>query len=494
MLGARYSALGLADILGGVGVGFDAGSWMSSAYAAGDVAGVVIGCWLATALSLRRVLLGAAMMYMMASCVLALQPIMTIVLVARTVEGLAGGALLPMAIVALLRTLPPAHRALALALYTSASTLAPQLAAALAGWLMDRWGWSALFWANVAPGLLALCAGGYGLPHETLRLRPLLHTDRFGLLMFVAGLAMLACGFDQGNRLDWLNSALVRALLAGGGVALCVFVVHARGLKRDRLLNVGLLWRRNIALGAWGVVPFGVAALGCVYVIPQYLTQAHGYRPDELGPVLWDAAWPQVISYAGAVVCLGKRWLGPRRLLAVGFVLVGAGLLYDSLGLDAAWIGPDLYAGQLLQGLGLPLILLPLLFLFVGDLLPREGLHAAMLFNVMRSLGGTIALACVATLDRVREQVRSSSLIDHVAAGASITSARFDALGAAVSARSLGDDQARSRALHLLAVEVQHQAQVLGQADTLAALAVVMFAGVLGVLCMGPNGSGHPGR
>lgn len=493
MLGAHYSVLGLADIRGGLGIGFDEGSWLSTAYKAGDVVGVVIGCWLATAISLKRVLLHAAFLFMTASGVLALSPTFTVVLIARTAQGLAGGSLLPMAIVALLRTLPPHHRALALALYTSASTLAPQLAAGLVALLINHWGWTALFWANLIPGLIALGTGAYGLPHESFHGRPLLYTDRFGLLLLVLGVAMLACGFDQGDPLDWLHSALIRALLVGGTVAFGLSIVYVARLKRDLLLNMELLWRPNISMGTWGVLPFGLAALGCTYVIPQFLVQAHAYRPDELWLVLQDAAWPQVISYIAAVVCLGKQWFGPRRLLALGFLLVGAGLLIESLGLDGAWTGPDLWLGQVLQGLGLPLILLTLLFLFVGDLLPREGLHAAMLFNIMRSLGGTIGLAGVATLDRVREQARSSFLVDHVTAGSLIVSARLDALTAAVSARSLGDDQAQARALHILAIEVRQQAQILGHADTLAALAIaVLVFGSLCTLCLRPNGSGHP--
>lgn len=38
MLGARYAVLGFADVRGGLGLGVDDGSWLSTAYAAGDVA------------------------------------------------------------------------------------------------------------------------------------------------------------------------------------------------------------------------------------------------------------------------------------------------------------------------------------------------------------------------------------------------------------------------------------------------------------------------
>lgn len=386
MLGAREAVVGLADLRAGLALGFDEGSWLASVYAAGDVIGVVLGCWLATALSLRRVLLGASLLHALASCLLAIGPTFFLILGARGLQGLAAGALLPMAIVALLRTLAPRHRPLALAIYTSASTLAPPLAVGLTGWLLEHFSWPALFWSNAPLAVLALLSGAYGLPREAYRLRPLLHTDRIALALLLAGLGMLACGLDQGNRLDWWQSPLIVFLLCTGLAAVLAYGFHALRARHDRLLNTALLARWNITTGAWNVVPFGLAATGCGYLIPQYLGQIQGYRPEQQATVLWDAAWPQLISYTFAVLCLQRRWtgLGPRRLLALGFLLVGGGLLYDSLHLCGDWIAPQLRPGQMAQGLGLPLILLPLLFLYVGDLLPREALHAAMIFNVMR--------------------------------------------------------------------------------------------------------------
>lgn len=493
VLGARYVVLGFADVRGGLGLGVDEGTLLSSAYAAGDVVGVVIGCWLATALSLRRVLLGATLLFMATSVLMAFSPPYAAQVIVRFAQGMAGGVLLPMAIVALLRTLPARHRALALALYTSASTLAPQLAAAITGWLLDHWGWRALFLANLLPGIFALIAGFYGLPRERLRLRPLLHMDRFGMLLFVGGLGMLACAFDQGNRLDWLQATPIRVLLFAGTVAICGFIYHVVRVRHDRLLNVELLSRRNIVLGISGILPFSVAVTGCSYVIPQFLIQIHSYHPRELGAVLWDAGWPQLISFAGAVVCLDRKWLGgPRRLLVLGGVLVATGALHDSLNIDGSWEGDELRIGQILQGLGLPLILLPLLYLYVGDLLPREGLHAAMVFNVMRSICGTAGLAWVSTLDRVREQTRSNVLMDHVSTSSAAVSARLDALISAVSMRSSGSDQATEQALHLLASNVRLQSQILAHADTLAAIAVVTLIGAVLAAFMMPYGSGHP--
>jgi MFS transporter, DHA2 family, multidrug resistance protein len=492
MLSTRYTALALADVRGGVGAGFDDGSWITTAYPTGEVIGIVAGCWLAAAISLKRILIGAATVFTISSLLPLLTPHWTTVVAVRLIQGLAGGALLPMAIVGLLRSLPPAYRALAIALYTSASTLAPQLAGALTGWLLNTGDWQLLFWANIPLGLMAICAAAYGFPREAVRLRPLLGIDRFRLLLLVSSLALLSCAFDQGNRLDWLNSGLIRGLLFAGGAALCAYLIYLVRLRKNYLLGAGLILRRNVTLGALGVVPFGIAGLGCAYVIPEYLVQAHLYRPDNIAPILWDAAWPQILAYGVGIISLSKRWIPPRTLLAAGFVFVAAGLIRDSLGLYGVWIEPDLRSGQILQGFGLPLILLPLLFLFVSDLVPQEGLQAALLFNVLRSLGGTVGLATIETLDRFREQIRSNVLVEHIVIGAQTTVQHLDLLTSIVSGRSIGDAQATARATTLLSEAVQNQAQILGHADTLAALGATMLIAALFAFSMAPAGSGHP--
>jgi MFS transporter, DHA2 family, multidrug resistance protein len=494
IVSTRYVALGLSDIRGGLGAGFDEGSWISTVYAAGDVTGVVFGCWLAESVSVRRVFLCAASLFTLLSTLPLLQPTLTNILVVRLFQGIAGGALLPMAIIGLQLTLPRNLRAVAVALYTSASTLAPQTAAGLTGWLLENGGWRALFWANLPIGLVALSAGAYGFPKSDFRPRSLLTVDRFELLALVIGLALVATVFDQGNRLDWWNSWLVRGLSLAGTAALVSYVVCAISSKRSYLFRYALLNRRNISLGALGAIPFAIAGLGCGYLIPEYLVEAHGYRPENIGPILGDAAWPQIVSYCFGVICLTKQWVSPRILLLTGFLAAAGGLLHDSLGLYGVWIGQDLLLGQVLQGIGLPLILLPILFLFVSDVVPREGLQAALLFNVFRSLGGTIGLGLIETLDRVREQLRSNILVDHVVAGGNITSARLSILTSAVGARSIGSDQAASRALGLLASQIQNQAQILGHADTLAVLGAIMLMSAVLAFCLAPAGSGLPIR
>ena len=51
MMATRYFALSADDINGGIGIGVDEGSWLSTAYSACEPIGVILGCWLSVGLS-----------------------------------------------------------------------------------------------------------------------------------------------------------------------------------------------------------------------------------------------------------------------------------------------------------------------------------------------------------------------------------------------------------------------------------------------------------
>ncbi len=152
MMATRYYGLSADDINGGIGIGVDDGSWLSTAYSACEPIGVVVGCWLAGGLSLRRVLLASVAIFLLAALLPAIVPGFVALLLSRALTGLATGAILPLSILTQLRVFGPAWRPLAIAIYASSTTMGPQLAACIDAWSVERYGWTAILWASLAPG------------------------------------------------------------------------------------------------------------------------------------------------------------------------------------------------------------------------------------------------------------------------------------------------------------------------------------------------------
>src|SRR6266566_8270925 len=113
----RLLSLGLADLKGNVGIGFDDGAWIGSAF---NVALMFIGpftVYLGGLLGPRRVLLASATVFTMTCCFLPLVHSYSLLIVLLALAGLASGTFYPLTLTFALRNIPLRYVALVLALY-----------------------------------------------------------------------------------------------------------------------------------------------------------------------------------------------------------------------------------------------------------------------------------------------------------------------------------------------------------------------------------------
>jgi DHA2 family multidrug resistance protein len=218
------------------------------------------------------------------------------------------------------------------------------------------------------------------------------------------------------------------------------------------------------------------------------------FRPEQVASALWTALWPQALSYTACVFILTRKMVEVRAMVIGGLAIVAIGAFFD-LQITSEWQVGDLYTGQLLQGIGLPMIALPLVDMFVASVRPPiESLPAASVLNLARVLSGTIATAWATTSLRLNSQGRFGELLAN-------TGFYHDSRGhwlarlAAHMAHSTSDPMsARAQAFQIIASAARRQAAVLGISCTLSALGWLLFASCLLVVLMAEVGSSkaHP--
>src|SRR5262249_36284242 len=106
-LNSRISTIGLADVRGGLGLDFDTGSWLNTAYAAGQIMVVPPVPAPSAALGPRRALLWATTVFAVASFVLPFMRDEHVILALQFVRAFAIGAYIPATLPFILRFLPP---------------------------------------------------------------------------------------------------------------------------------------------------------------------------------------------------------------------------------------------------------------------------------------------------------------------------------------------------------------------------------------------------
>jgi DHA2 family multidrug resistance protein len=492
-LSTRYFSLSAADIYGALGVGADKGSWLPTAYNAFEPVGVVIGCWLASVLSIRRVLLGGVSLFLCGTCLALLVPTFPSFVLSRALTGTAAGAILPMSILVQLRVFGPSRRVTAIAVYACATTVGPQLAGMIDVWAVSHFGWSAVVMASLGPGVFALVTGSKGLQVEGIRWRPMLHADFPSLISLSCGAALFAAAVSQGDRLRWTQSPEIEFAFLISFLCMGHFVWRTCRTTRFPILETGLLRRWNFSIGTLATFPLQFASMVSVAVVPWLLMDVQSFRPEQIAPALSATLLPQLLAYAVCIKVLHARWLDSRAALILGFGIVALACLYDSQ-LTSDWIVPDLLAGQILQGLGLPFIVVPLLIIFIGDVRADEGIDAASVFNVARSLSATVASAWIATSTRLNGQANYNELVSTTGFFSNGQEAAFATLGKHLALVNPDPVHQHAQVLQIITEAARRQAAVLSASDVFAILGGLLLASCLVGVLMLEFGSGHPDR
>jgi MFS transporter, DHA2 family, multidrug resistance protein len=170
-----------------------------------------------------------------------------------------------------------------------------------------------------------------------------------GFLYASLGLSLIFGALDQGERLDWLGSGVIVALLVSAA-----FLIAAAAIRRWRspnpLVNIPFLGQRNLLILFTSLFALRFVILALVLLVPGFLGAIQGYRPLETGRVLLWVAAPQVI--VGLIAAWLMRRVDGRLMLAVGFATVAVACLLNTQ-LTSAWAGNNFSTSQLVIALGL---------------------------------------------------------------------------------------------------------------------------------------------
>src|SRR5271167_292613 len=163
-LTGRMISLGVPDLKGHLGIGFDDGAWISSAY---NVALMFIGpftVYLGALMGPRRILFAAATSFTVICAFLPLIHNYSLLITALVLAGLTSGTFYPLTLTFALRNIPPRFLPFTLALYASFVDGSVNIATSLYGWCRDHLSYHWMFWTSaVLTPLMAICIY-YGVP------------------------------------------------------------------------------------------------------------------------------------------------------------------------------------------------------------------------------------------------------------------------------------------------------------------------------------------
>ncbi len=428
-LNTRLSTLGLADIRGAVHAGFDEGAWISTASTVAQMLITLVAIWLGAVYGARRALMGASGAFAILSILTPFSPNLPTLLVFQFLSGLATGFFIPLTLSFVLRNTPPKAWAYGIAVYALNLEVSLNVSASLEGWYTDHLSWRFIFWQNIPFALimfLCLFLGVKPEPQPASRPRP----DYFGFIFGGLGFGLIYAALDQGNRLDWLNSPLVIGLLAAGGLLLIAFFVHEWTCPHAAV-DLRVVLEPPLPRMLLLISFLRLTILSTALVIPQFLQTVRGFRALEVGDTLLWIAAPQLLICFLAGFTL--RRADPRMVAVFGFMCICAACLMISYSLTPVWGSDQFLPSAILQAVGQSFALSGTVFFAVLHLRPQVALSFGAAIQVARLFGGEIGSAFIQTFVRVRGQVASNHLGQHLQIGDADVMRRIQAYGAATA-------------------------------------------------------------
>jgi EmrB/QacA subfamily drug resistance transporter len=373
----------------------DAGwsAWVISGYLIASTVVTPLYGKLADSYGRRKMMLGAILLFVLASGLCALARSMPQLVIARLLQRAGGGGLLVMAQAVIADIVPMRERGRMQGtismVWASAGLLGPLVGGVLTQWL--SWPW--IFWLNLPAGLLA-----YLLVRRSLVSLPThrhrVEVDWVGAVLLLAALSALLLPITrmgQGVPLLDLHNLLGLALAV---LLMAVFWRRERG-SRSPMLPVSLLGERSLMLGCTMLFVCFFMVISLSVLVPMRLQLVEGLPAAQSAFLML----PLTIGTPFTVFC-GGRWLlrhpHIRPLQRLGTLLLCTGLVALALVPSGHHVASLVALGIVGVGVGLQM---PTTLLMVQNQVPRAQMGMATALTVFfRMLGGAVGIAVLGAI------------------------------------------------------------------------------------------------
>ncbi len=369
-------------------------SWVVNAYVLTFGGFLLLGGRLADLLGRRRVFMAGLILFALASLAGGFAESEGALIAARAIQGLGAAILSPAALSIVTTTFRDgSERNKALGVWGAVAGAGGAAGVLLGGVLTEYLGWEWVLWVNVPIGIIA-AALAPSLIAESRAEGETRAFDFAGAIAVTAGLSMLVYALVEAPDAGWGSGQTV-GLLAAAIALLGAFVVierrSASPLVPFSIFRIRTLTGANVV----GVLT-GASLFSMFFFISLYMQNVLGYSAIKAGVSYLPLA-VTIILAAGIASALVTR-VGFKPVLAVGMLLIAAGLVWFSqISADGGFLS-DVLGPSLVAAVGLGFAFVPQTIAAVSGVTEHEAGLASGLINTSQQVGGALGLALLSTV------------------------------------------------------------------------------------------------
>jgi len=454
-------------------------TWVGSAYFLAQAAVIPIVGYLSDRVGTKLIFLTSLILFTVGSALCAFAPTKEALIAFRVLQGIGGGALLPMAFAIIFRIFPPKERGQANALLGIPAVMAPGFGPTIGGYLSTSFTWNAIFLINLPIGVIALILallvlpGRNAEPENQARVAGKNSFDIAGLMLSMVGFSVLIYGITEAGSKGWGNSTVLTFILGGVAVLLAFIIVELR--TSDPVIDLRLFANYTFTISNLLLWIVSGVFFGSLFLLPLFFENIQGHTALTAGELLIGQGLAMGVGIGLSGVLYNR--VGPRILAATGLVLLVIGT-YSLTRLEVNTIGLSLQIWLVLRGLGLGFMIPALQTMAISKVNNRAMARASSLVTVTRMVASAISVAGLTTY--LTQQATNHGLTIGQAIKTGLTTHQFSGV-AATCARLTGStfNQAAVRAC-----VAQHAANQ-GLNDTFWAVLIICVASIMLALIVG---------
>lgn len=375
--------------------------WIVSGYMLAFAVALITGGRLGDLFGRRRIFLVGVAGFTITSAAAAAAWSGDVLVVTRIAQGLFAALMVPQLLASVQALFSPRERAPMFGLIGGVAGLAAVAGPVLGGWLVDAdlWGlgWRSVFLINIPVGIVIFALAARFVP-ETRSPRPM-RLDVVGVLLLSAVVLALMVPLVEGQTLGW--PAWLWIPVAAGALLLVVFIAYSRRrMRRDgsALLPMPLFADRGFSAGIVAQAAFQGALNAFTLPFIIYLQVALGFDALTAGLNLLAFSLGAMVG-TGAVIPLVPR-IG-KYLVTAGSVILASGIIWVFAIVSdtgAAFNGWAAVWPMLLAGIGLALLIIPLVDVALATVPVADAGAASGAYSTFQQLGAAAGVAVSTTV------------------------------------------------------------------------------------------------
>lgn len=367
--------------------------------------------WFSNVFGRKNFFIACILIFTFASVLCGFSTSLEMMLIARILQGIGGGAMLPVSQAIMMESFPVEKRGMAMSIFALGVVTAPVIGPLLGGWLTDNFSWNWIFFINLPFGLLAAILSNMFIEDPPYaRKKGLQKIDYVGFGLLIIWLVTLQIVLDKGQNADWFNADWI-CVLSGISVVsmICFFVSQLN--NKDSIIDLSVFKDKNFASGTALLTGINAILYSSIAIMPLFLQMLLGYTAYLSGVATMPRGAGSLLAIAITAVFSGK--IDDRIVVFIGLLCIGVSSIWlGFLNLDISMM--NIVVPNIIMGMGLGFCIVPLSVLSLSTLSNDKMTNASGVQSLLKTIGGAIGTSIVSTMLSRYAQMHQFSMVKNL--------------------------------------------------------------------------------